>query len=150
MFFFYTNELILLTYPKKDILRLPLQLIHFRLQSPLIYIYSPIGSFALHFKDGFAEIIQSLYQIRVSELNPYVYGQSSFQTDKNKLYQCCIRYLGPGMKYLGLKFLTVKAGNENECLDICHSFILNILSQPPQVFMVSSRELITGKDIIMC
>ncbi|KAH0788615.1 serine/threonine-protein phosphatase 6 regulatory ankyrin repeat subunit A-like isoform X1 [Histomonas meleagridis] len=105
---------------------------------PMIWTYqkgmsyklmSPVGRFDLRFKNDNSLVLGSLVTAIKTSTIGYNVGQSHFQKKKDRLFQCLICYAS-SLKNAHIKLLVVKAGDKEECDDICKEHLRETVNTP--------------------
>ncbi|KAH0795194.1 serine/threonine-protein phosphatase 6 regulatory ankyrin repeat subunit B isoform X1 [Histomonas meleagridis] len=75
-------------------------------------------------------------------------GKSCFQKNNNRVFQCLVNY-SVSRNYLSTKMLIIKAGEVDECEDICRNHLMESLGSPIAFISVMARDVTTDEDLII-
>jgi hypothetical protein len=108
-------------------------------------VVTPVGFFVMEFPQSVSLVMLQLGITFAQFMEDRCQsGMRALQTAKTRLFQCLCAYQPAGEKTVKLRFLIVRAGQEEECYDIGHATVMEGRAMPPLFFNARARDLTDG------
>ena len=104
---------------------------------------TPVGKFELVFTEAYPLV--SIIDSKQCQAVPPNKGESLFQKNKDKIFQCLISY-ATSQDLLLLKSVIIRAGDERECEDICYAHLKEVTSSPIIYYSISAVDITNSED----